>query len=56
MSVGMENINQLETPEAIALLSAIKSLSPNSWAICTDGSVTTVSELRETLAVLIAFE
>jgi hypothetical protein len=53
----MENENnEMNSPEALELLSSIKSICPNSWAICTDGSVETLEELRETLAALQASE
>jgi hypothetical protein len=50
----MKNSNEIESPEAIALLSSIRSICPNSFAACTDGSVATVAELREALAYLLS--
>jgi len=47
--------NEMQSPEAKALLSQISRIDSNSGAICRDGSVTTIQELRETLAYLLQF-
>ena len=47
--------NEMQSPEAKSLLSQISRIDSNSGAICRDGSVTTIQELRETLAYLLQF-
>jgi hypothetical protein len=44
----------LQSQEAQTLLSEIRAICPNAWAACTDGSVTTVAELREALAYMLS--
>ena len=39
----------LQTPEAQTLLSEIRAICPNAYEAATDGSVTTIAELRESL-------
>jgi hypothetical protein len=39
----------LQSQEAQALLSQIRAICPNAYEAATDGSVTTVAELREAL-------
>jgi len=50
----MKTTNEIESPEAQTLLSEIRAICPNAWAACTDGSVTTVAELREALAYMLS--
>jgi hypothetical protein len=45
----MKTANELETPEAQTLLSEIRAICPNAYEAATDGSVTTIAELRESL-------
>jgi|688.fasta_scaffold1027151_2 hypothetical protein len=45
----MKTTNELESPEAQTLLSAIRAIDANAYEAATDGSVTTVAELRESL-------
>jgi hypothetical protein len=40
---------QLDTPEALSLLDQIRSIDANAYEAATDGSVTTIAELREAL-------
>jgi hypothetical protein len=40
---------QLDSPEALELLDQIRSIDPNAYEAATDGSVTTIAELREAL-------
>ena len=47
--------SEMESVEAKILLSQIDRIDSNSGAICRDGSVSTVAELRETLAYLKEF-
>jgi len=47
--------NEMQSQEAKILLSQISRIDPNSGAICRDGSVTTIAELREILAYLKEF-
>jgi hypothetical protein len=46
----------LQSLEAQTLLSEIRAICPNAWAACTDGSVTTLAELKETLDYMLSLD
>jgi hypothetical protein len=52
----MKTSTVMQTPEAQTLLSEIRSIDPNAWAACTDGSVTTLAELKETLDYMLSLD
>jgi hypothetical protein len=45
-----------DTPEALALLDQIRAIDPNAWEACTDGSVTTIAELRDALDYMLSMD
>jgi hypothetical protein len=46
----------MQTPEAQALLSEIRAICPNAYEAATDGSVTTIAELREALDYMLSLD
>ena len=44
----------MQTPEAQTLLSEIRAIDANAYEAATDGSVTTIAELREALDYMLS--
>jgi hypothetical protein len=47
---------QLDSPEALELLDQIRSIDPNAYEAATDGSTTSIAELREALDYMLSLD